>query len=87
MEKHLDILYHFRVVCDIYRNNVRESCKDQNVSPSDWGFHPPWVFSRFSSYTERLELIKVNEHVLNKYCDKKTTFLKIKIVQDSWDIL
>ncbi|GAA54008.1 dynein beta chain ciliary, partial [Clonorchis sinensis] len=67
INKSLDILRHFRDVVEDYRQNVKESCQEQNVEPSEWTFHSSWVFSRLNAFIERLESIRVYYHTLLDY--------------------
>uniref|UniRef100_A0A5K3EPX0 DHC_N1 domain-containing protein n=1 Tax=Mesocestoides corti TaxID=53468 RepID=A0A5K3EPX0_MESCO len=54
----LDTFNYFKLVVDEYRTNVKESCIQQGVEPSEWVFHSSWVFSRIDAFIQRLELIK-----------------------------
>lgn len=56
----LDILRHFRDVVEDYRQNVKESCQEQQVEPSEWSFHSSWVFGRLNAFIDRLEAIKAS---------------------------
>ncbi|VDQ02749.1 unnamed protein product [Trichobilharzia regenti] len=58
---------HFRNVVEDYRKNVKDSCKEQGVEPSEWSFHSAWVFNRFDIFIERLEAIKIYYKTLMEY--------------------
>lgn len=60
LDDSLDILYHFRRVVDEYRINVKESCIQHGIEPTEWYFHNNWIFKRLNAFIERLELIKVS---------------------------
>lgn len=60
MNDSLEILYHFRRVVDEYRDNVKESCEQNKIEPSEWYFHNDWIFKRMNAFIERLELIKAS---------------------------
>ncbi|KAL5110547.1 Dynein beta chain ciliary [Taenia crassiceps] len=58
LDDSLGILYHFRRVVDEYRVNVKESCIQHGIEPTEWYFHNNWIFKRLNAFIERLELIK-----------------------------
>ncbi|VDN13859.1 unnamed protein product [Dibothriocephalus latus] len=58
LNKSIEIFKHFRKVVEDYRTNVKESCNEQNVEPSEWVFHSSWVFGRVDAFVERLEMIR-----------------------------
>ncbi|TPP61873.1 Dynein beta chain ciliary [Fasciola gigantica] len=63
----LEVLQHFRDVVEDYRQNVKESCQEQQVEPSEWSFHSSWVFGRLNAFIDRLEAIKVYYQTLLDY--------------------
>ncbi|CAL8089314.1 unnamed protein product [Calicophoron daubneyi] len=67
VNKSLAILQHFRSVVEDYRQNVKESCEEQKVEPSEWTFHSSWVFGRLNAFIDRLEAIKKYYNTLLDY--------------------
>lgn len=58
----IDIFNFFKKVIEAYRTNVKQSCEEQNVEPSEWVFHSSWVFGRVDAFLHRLREIKVFVH-------------------------
>ncbi|XP_026466644.1 dynein beta chain, ciliary-like [Ctenocephalides felis] len=54
-----EILKYYRQVCNEYRGNLAQFCKDPDYKPPyEWNFHPSRIYSRFDIYLKRLELCK-----------------------------
>lgn len=55
----VNLVNHHKYLLSAYRENVKESCLRQEVTPADWSFADKVVCSRLDAFLSRLKKVKV----------------------------
>ena len=66
----MNLINHHKYLLTAYRDNVRESCVRQEVTPAEWNFADKLVCARLDAFQNRLKKVKVSRIDFDRYAQE-----------------